>query len=486
MEILEGEKMIDEKSKSSANDISDIMKYMTSLIFNQIPIPINFVDANCNVIVMNQAFLDYLGLNLKDVQGKHLTEIDPMVRLPIVLKTGKAEIAQKHCFKDGRKAICHRIPLFYENKIIGGVGIILIDDLNYIYNLSRENFLLNNLNHCKPSTAADMYKAKYKFEDIFTVSESGKKAIQIAKNYSKNDFTVLIIGESGVGKELFAHSIHNESKRKDAPFVSVNCAAIPENLIESEFFGYDNGAFTGANKQGKIGKFEFANGGTIFLDEIGDLPLSMQSKLLRVLQENELIRVGSNQIIRLDLKVIAATNCNLEEKIKQGQFREDLYYRLNVLNLNVPPLRERKEDIPLLIDNFITKLYQKFGIYKKFSDVAINILTNYYWPGNIRELKNIVERIAVNTSTNTVKEDNIPEYIIKSNLSYKIKESEKKILVNNVGLKNILEDIEKTIIEDTLKALNGNKAQTANKLGIPKMTLYRKLKKFKDIKNINN
>ncbi|MDF2883795.1 MAG: PspF2, partial [Clostridiaceae bacterium] len=239
-----------------------------------------------------------------------------------------------------------------------------------------------------------MYKAKYKFEDIFTVSDCGKKCIETAKNYSKNDFSVLLTGESGVGKELFAHSIHNESNRKEGPFISVNCAAIPENLIEAELFGYEAGAFTGANKDGRIGKFELANGGTIFLDEIGDLPLSMQAKLLRVLQENEMVRIGGNHIISLDLKVIAATNCNLEEKIKEGNFREDLYYRLNVLNLNIPPLRQRKEDIPLLIDNFITKLYQKCGIYKKFSDESINVLTNYYWPGNIRELKNIVERIA--------------------------------------------------------------------------------------------
>lgn len=345
--------------------------------------------------------------------------------------------------------------------------------------------MISKLDHSKPKHVADMYKAKYKFEDIFTISDCGKEAIQTAKNYSNNDFTVLITGESGVGKELFAHAIHNESKRKKAPFITVNCAAIPENLIESEFFRYDNGAFTGANKKGRIGKFELANGGTIFLDEIGDLPLSMQSKLLRVLQEDEMTRVGGNQIISLDLKVICATNCNLEEKVTQGTFREDLYYRLNVLNLKIPSLRERQDDIPLLIDNFITKLYQKFGIYKKFSDEAISILAKYYWPGNIRELKNIVERIAVNTLGNSVKIDDIPEYIVKSSFNYNIKRYEENMLNVNMDLKTILEHIEKNIIEDTLKYLNGNKAQTAIKLGMPKMTLYRKLKKFENMKNNN-
>lgn len=467
------------KSRPSDKEISEFMRYMTSLIFNQIPIPINFVDANCNVIVMNQAFLDYLGLTLKDVVGKHLTEIDPMVRLPIVMKTGKAEIAQEHRFKDGRKAICHRIPLFYENEIIGGVGIILIDDLDFIYNLSRENLLYNNLNVKKPKNVVDMYKAKYNFEDIFTISNAGKKSIQLAKNYAKNDFTVLITGESGVGKELFAHAIHNEGKRKNGPFVSVNCAAIPESLIESEFFGYSKGAFTGANKDGRVGKFQLANGGTIFLDEIGDLPLSMQAKLLRVLQENEIEKIGSNEIVCLDIKVIAATNCDLKEKIKEGTFRQDLYYRLNVLNLAVPALRDRKEDIPLLIDNFITKLYQKFGIYKKFSDQAIEVLKNYNWPGNVRELKNIVERIAVNTSDNTVKLGDIPDNIANYGQSSNIENYEKMILENGGKLNDILQNIEKTIILDTLKKQNNNKANTAEKLGIPKMTLYRKLKRYK-------
>ncbi len=380
-------------------------------IFNRIPLPINFIDEECKIIVMNQPFLDFIDVSIKDVVGKHISEVDPTVRLPLVLKTGVAEVGRKHKFFNGKEAIVDRIPIFDNGKVVGGVGIILLDDLNI---LEMRNSIIHTIDPKIPANVLQIYRAKYTFNDILSDSPLSKKCKSQAKAYAVTDLPVLITGESGVGKELYAHSIHDFSMRMNNPFVSVNCAAIPEHLIESELFGYESGSFTGANKEGKPGKFELADGGTIFLDEIGDLPLSMQSKLLRALQENQIEKIGSTKMINTNVRIIAATNSNLEEKVARKEFRSDLFYRLNVLNLQIPPLRERPQDIPLLIDHFITTFYQRYGIYKKFPQEVVNTLTEYNWPGNIRELKNIVERLAVISPNDEVTKEYIPSYILES------------------------------------------------------------------------
>jgi len=462
-----------------SSEIADIFVSMTSILFNQLPIPINFIDNEGKIIIMNTAFLDFLNMDLEDVIGKPLAEIDASVRLPIIIKTGHAELGQKHKFQNGKEAIVHRIPLFYKEQTIGGVGIILVQDLIHFYNFFEEKKFLRELTLGKSNRLSDIYKSKYTFDDILTHSQLGKKAKMRAETYSNTDFTVLITGESGVGKELFAHSIHNASRRTDKPFVRINLASIPESLLESELFGYEKGAFTGANTEGKIGKFELANGGTIFLDEISEVPHYLQVKLLRVLQEKELERIGGNEIINLDIRVIAATNKNLEEQIKENMFRQDLFYRLNVLNLYVPSLRERKTDISLLIEHFSTMLYQTTGIRKRFPTDVMNLLTHYPWTGNVRELKNIVERIAVISQEDIVSIADIPEYIIESvgeipidtisNLEYDS---------SNMDLKKMLSNVEKQIITEALEKNNFNKVMTANALSIPRMTLYRKIKEY--------
>ncbi len=449
---------------------------MTEMIFNQIPVPITFVDANCRIVALNNAFLDYLGLKFEDVKGKYVGEIDPNARLPVVIETGKAEIGSRHKLKGRKEVIVNRIPLFYNKKKIGGISIIIIDDLNYVYDLISENNLIRNLKLHKNTKVSDVYKAKYTFEDILSISSAGNKCKQQAEIFAATDFTILITGDSGVGKELFAHAIHNKSKRKNKSFIRVNCAAIPENLMESEFFGYDQGAFTGACKNGKIGKFELANGGTIFLDEIADLPLKMQAKLLRVLQENEIERVGSNNIINIDVRVIAATNCDLLKKVHNEGFRSDLYYRLNVLNLDIPALKKRREDIPLIIKYIIDCFFNKYGIYKKFPENVMEILSLYDWPGNVRELKNIVERMIVVSNDEEVSVYSIPEHIL---VSYKNNENKESGEENKGGcLKDSILKIENKIIIDTLIENNFNKSKTAKVLDIPRMTLYRKLKEI--------
>jgi transcriptional regulator with PAS, ATPase and Fis domain len=423
---------------------------------------------------MNQPFLDYIGSSIKDVVGKHLSEVDPTVRLPLVMKTGTPELARKHRFHNGKEALVDRIPIIDEGKVMGGVGIILLDDLT---NRELRNSIIATINPAISESSLETFRPKYTFDDILCQSPLGKKCKAQAKSYAVTDLPVLITGESGVGKELFAHSIHDFSNRANKPFVSVNCAAIPESLIESELFGYEGGSFTGANKTGKPGKFEMANGGTIFLDEIGDLPLNMQAKLLRALQESQIEKIGSNKIISTNVRVIAATNCDLEEKVAKKEFRADLYYRLNVLYLRVPPLRERIGDIPLLINHFITLFYQRCGIIKTFPKEIVEILLQYDWPGNIRELRNIVERLAVICSGDEITKDALPSYILEA--TYK---STAKLYTSSLptksSLNNILEEVETQIIIDTLKSCGYNKSQAADILGIPRMTLYRKLKKM--------
>lgn len=245
--------------------------------------------------------------------------------------------------------------------------------------------------------------AKYTFKDILGHSRAIRENIQMAERYSRVNSNVLIVGETGTGKELFAHSIHQASKRSNQPFVALNCAALPENLLESELFGYEAGAFSGAAKGGKVGLFELAHRGTIFLDEIGEIPITLQAKLLRVLQEKEIRRIGSTSIHPIDVRVISATNINIEEKIKEGQFRSDLYYRLNLLDITIPPLRERKEDIQELVDAYLTRFACEMGkSIPKVTPEAARLLTERSWPGNVRELRNICERLIVLNDTDVI------------------------------------------------------------------------------------
>ncbi|MTI69106.1 MAG: AAA family ATPase [Firmicutes bacterium] len=465
---------------NTQDKVDMFFKQIPSSLFNKLPLPINFVDTDCRVIVMNQAFLNYLETPLSKVVGKPLCDIDHTTRLPIVLQTGIPEIGHKHKFANGKEAIVDRIPIFDGEKVIGAAGIIVLDDIASISSANNiRNSIINSINPTRNNKLSkhSNLKSKYSFDDIITQSSLIKHFKTRAQSFAQTDLPVLITGESGVGKELFAHAIHNSSKRMIEPFVSINCAAIPETLLESELFGYEGGSFTGANKSGKIGKFELAQGGTIFLDEIGDLPINMQSKLLRALQENQIEKIGSNKIINIDVRVIAATNHDLLKKVQEKKFRADLYYRLNVLNLNIPSLRERPEDIPLLLEHFRTSFYQKNGIEKNFSNEVISILSNYDWPGNVRELKNIVSRLMVISSGEEVSKSSIPDDILKNNFknianSYHTTD----LLSKKISLNNILKDIERKIIEDTLKICDNNKSKAAEMLDIKRMTLYRKLK----------
>ncbi|MGB9791084.1 MAG: sigma-54-dependent Fis family transcriptional regulator [Thermacetogeniaceae bacterium] len=306
----------------------------------------------------------------------------------------------------------------------------------------------------------------YSFYEIIGQADCWRDIIWRAKKAAQVTSNVLIEGESGTGKELLARAIHYESGRK-GPFVAVNCGAIPKELIESELFGYEEGAFTGAKRGGKIGKFEAADGGTIFLDEIGEMPLEMQVHLLRVLQEKKVTRLGGSEAKPVDVRIIAATNRDLRKEVEAGRFREDLYFRLNVINIKLPPLRERKEDIPLLIEHFVQKFSRQFN--KKIASVdreALEILKSYDWPGNARELCNVIENAVVFTEGEVILPDVIPPYI-----------REHKALRGFRG--GSLKELEEKVILETLKANNGNISKTAKALGVARNTIYRKINKHR-------
>ncbi len=316
------------------------------------------------------------------------------------------------------------------------------------------------------------------FANIIGQSQNFFKVIKIAKKVAATDSTVLITGESGTGKELIARSIHNNSNRNKKQMITINCGAIPGELLESELFGHEKGAFTGAYKT-RIGRFEMADSSSVFLDEIGDMSPNLQVKLLRVLQEQSFERVGGTKTINVNIRVLAATNKDLLKAVKKTEFREDLYYRLNVIPIKIPPLRERKNDIPILINYFLKYLsIQKNIQIKKISDNALNVLINYTWPGNIRELENIIERMYVMVDETEIKTSDIPDHIISSNKPF-IKTKDIDIINDNFNFNNAVKKFQKTIIMQALNQTNGVKAKAADLLKINRTTLVEKIKKLK-------
>jgi two-component system NtrC family response regulator len=310
---------------------------------------------------------------------------------------------------------------------------------------------------------------RYRFESIIGSSEKMKEVLDLAGRVAASDASLLITGESGTGKELLAKGVHFNSQRADGPFVAVNCAAIPDSLIESELFGHVRGAFTGAVKD-KEGKFELADGGTLFLDEIGDLRIDLQAKILRALQEREVDRVGGGKPVSVDVRVIAATNKDIERAVKEGAFREDLYYRLNVITLFIPPLRERKEDIPLLASHFLKKFNKDIDV--RVDAGALSLLTAYGWPGNVRELENVIERASVLKRGALITLDELPEKLKKE------KPGVEDIILNLPEQGISLEDLEKSLIIKALDKHKGNQTRAAEYLGITRPTLIYRMEKF--------
>jgi len=427
------------------------------------------VDANGIVTMFNKAYEEFLKIPREKAVGKHVTEVIENTRMHIVIKTGKAEIGDIQKIH-GHDMVAMRFPIKKDGKIWGAVGKVMFKDVKELKALvEKVSNLQTELEYYK-DVVKKIQGSHYTFDNIIGSSPEMQEIKAMAQRVARNNSTVLIRGESGTGKELFAHAIHNVSYRKYGPFIKVNCSAIPETLLESELFGYEEGAFTGAKKGGKLGKFEMADKGTIFLDEIGDTPLNMQVKLLRVLQEREIERVGGTKSIPIDVRVIAATNRSLEELIKAEKFRMDLYYRLNVVELKIPPLRYRKEDISELIDSLLEKQAFRMGCRVPGIDPeALNVMLSYHWPGNIRELENVLERCLNFVEKGVIKAKHLP---------YHIRRHELRGNGQIIPLKDLIEETEREAINKALEICGGNKLNAAQMLGISRAGIYQKIEKL--------
>ena len=411
-----------------------------------------------------------VGLNAKDLSNEYdwsPSQKAVQTRSPVTGVVGT---------KYGRKQIVNATPLLDEK---GDISLVVVTALDKEL-IDRYKEMLNKDNSLEESYKITIdYLSESNFSDNAIIAESPEmvKVLKTSKTVAKTDSTVMLIGESGTGKEVIARYIHRNSLRANQPFIPVNCAAIPQELMESEFFGYVKGAFTGANAQGKAGLFEIAHNGTLFLDEIAELPLSMQPKLLRVLETGEIKRLGDNKTKKVNVRLIAATNRDLKAMIDQKQFRSDLYFRLNVVPITLPSLRSRPDDILPLAYSILKELNLKYGLNKKFTNQAIEAFFEYSWPGNVRELRNVIERMVVTSvGDDLYLEDSLLDKVSVPNNNSAI--SENKETIYKGTLKSVLAEVEKDYIKQVLKQCGGKVSEAAKILGIHRSVLYRKMEKY--------
>lgn len=436
------------------------------------------VDKEGIVTDINSQYCKFLGIKEEDAIGQSIKKIIKNSKMVDIVNKKYKEEGVIHKFVEGDTKekendallVSRSYVLDENNETIAGVAQVKFR----LQTLDSAQKLMNE--HLKFQFYKEEYESgklnRHTFNRMIGENKKFVELKNIAIKAAKTDFSILITGETGTGKEVFAQSIHKNSKRRDKPMVSINCAAIPKDLLESELFGYEEGAFTGAKKGGKIGKFELSNGGTIFLDEIGDMPLDMQSKILRVLQEKEIERIGSNKSIKIDLRVIAATRKDLDILVNEGKFREDLYYRLNVININVIPLRERKDDIPLFINYFLNELNYEYKTITSIDDEVLISLQNYSWPGNIRELENTIKSAYASSENMLIELADLPTKTVSFHNPIS------KENTNDKKLKKLVENYEATLIRKALVKNNYNRKNTAEELDIHRSLLYKKMEKY--------
>lgn len=447
-------------------------------IFNSTQDAITVCDESGIHVLINPAYTRLTGLTQSDIIGKPAA-VDIVegesIHMQVIETKKPVKSARLKVGTQGREVLADAAPIIVDGELKGSVGVL--HDVTEIKKLNHELMQAKQI--------IRKLEARYTFEDIIAKDEGMLGSIEKAKEAARTPVAVLLRGESGTGKELFAHAIHNLSSRKYSQFVRVNCAAISESLLESELFGYEEGAFTGARKGGKIGLFEEAHGGTIFLDEIGEIPVSTQVKLLRVLQEKEIIRVGGTSPTQIDVRVIAATNLPLEKAIETGKFREDLYYRLNVFPIFIPPLRKRKKDIYPLVLHLIKKFNIEFGRNgEDVSPQALEKLLSYDWPGNVRELQNYIGRAIINLKYHEklITMDQLPKFFDNDkelstgyNKFDPIKDEKEN---ESRSLKEAIESFEKDMILERLRKNKGNRTLTAKELDVSLRNLYYKIEKY--------
>lgn len=459
--------------KNLAEEVTNLKEIQSMLeaIINSTQDAISVVDKKGRGILINKAYTRLIGLTREDVIGKPATvdiaegesvhyrvlkNNEPLKGIPMKVGPNKKEV------------MVNAAPIIVENELKGSVAVV--HDISEIRRLTEElDLVKQRIRHLE---------AKYTFDDIIGHSTKMKEAKEAARNAAATNATVLLRGESGTGKELFAHAIHNESDRCHQQFIRVNCSTLTDSLISSELFGYADGAFTGAKRGGRKGLFEEANGGTIFLDEISEINLSHQAMLLRVLNEKEIIRVGEARPILVDVRIIAATNVDLEKAVAAGEFRKDLYYRLSVIPIYIPALKGRKEDMPGLIVHLLKKFNQEYGrAVESIADDALAVLLSYSWPGNIRELENVIGRAMINMKfgESVIEKQHIPRFYVDSSET-----EQKNLRFMNYGmpLKDILEQTERNVIKAVLDETNGNKNEAVKLLGISLRNLFYKINKY--------
>lgn len=459
-------------------EMEDISNSIKEILYQAIDnlYQIIIVDKNGFIAYINSYYAQLLGVKRSDVIGNKIEKIVPDTKLYETLETGIPVYNDTFVFKDGRSLIYSRIPIKTRyGEIIGAIAASSINPNNIIEPLYQKIHSLEYSNRMYARQLQKLSDAPNVFNQIIGVSPQIIEIKRTLSKVSNSRMPILITGESGTGKEVFASAIHNSSNRRNAPFVKVNCAAIPRELLESELFGYETGTFSGAVKGGRPGKFELANNGTVLLDEIEELPLDMQSKLLRVLQEYEVERIGSIKPTPLNVQFICCSNKNLYQMTAEKQFREDLLYRINVMEIQIPPLRERMEDLPLLCSTFIKKTNSKYKL--KVSGIsydALQLLRKYNWPGNVRELEHAIERACVLTSNNTLvmtdfqfildKKNSLPVFSINATTKSTFNAAK--------------QSAEKQLIISALDKCLGNKSAAAKTLGISRSLLYSKLRKY--------
>lgn len=434
------------------------------------------VDRFGKIIFVNNSFCELHDVAKLDVQGMHVSDVIENTRMHLVAESGVSEHDDVQQI-NGKTYVVSRVPIVEEGECRGAVGIVrfrYVDEVaalsDNIKRLQKKILAMREVRRVSAGT-------EYSFDDIQGKTVALKQAKQTAMQAAMAQATVLLNGESGVGKECFAQSIHNLSPRAEGPFIRLNCSAIQETLFESELFGYEEGAFTGARKGGKKGKFELAHGGTIFLDEIGDMPLATQAKLLRVIQEKEVDRLGSEKRTTVDVRIIAATNCDLQKMIAEKRFREDLYYRLNVIPITVPPLRNCPKDIPLLAKNIWRQLSIKNGIFhKRLTNMAFQELQSRPWNGNIRELKNVLERALVMIQHNEITEHDLQNILIENEA--RTASAHNELNGAPFSLTVLVENTERRAVTQALSVAEGNRSKAAKLLGISRPLLYKKMHKY--------
>ncbi|SMC33110.1 sigma 54-interacting transcriptional regulator [Sporomusa malonica] len=408
------------------------------------------VDCQQKITSINMRAQQVFNLSPTKALGQNIGAVWPGLNLSELIRTEQEDISKLLQVK-GLKVICNKVPIIVNSNLTG--ALVTFQEISKIQQTEA---------HIRKELYNKGHIARKSFADVWGTSSSIARAITLAKEFAATNSNILIVGETGTGKEVFAQSIHNHSPRSAGPFVAVNCAALPAQILESELFGYVGGAFTGANKEGKPGLFELAHGGTIFLDEIAEMDYTNQSRLLRVLQERSVMRLGSDRVIAVNTRVIAATNKDLKELIRTNRFREDLFFRLNVLKLELPPLRERQQDIRIIAENFINK-YALSGRTLKLDTQAMKALESYGWPGNVRELQNTIERLMAFCQTEAVRASDITAVLEKWDVH---------------PVKNAFYDEEIQEITDALIKAKGVQTVAAKLLGIDRTTLWRKMRKL--------